>query len=953
MRNAVFRGLSRLLARLPLERAGRERIKATVYTRFGTWFAASPNYQLWRRAHPEGRPRPAWPPLRSPSISEWEALPRSTDPAGEPYVLVPVFRGETETLACLHAARRTAPRARLVVVDDASPEPRLSAALLALAEAGHFELIRNATNRGFLRSVERGMLFDPTADVVLLNADVVVFGDWLDRLRAAAGTDPHLGTLTPLSNHGDIASYPHPNAEQRARLEVDLETLDHFAAHVNGGCIVQAPSGVGFCLYVKRVCYEAVGGFDHAFAAGYGEESDFSCRAAEKGWHHGIAADVLVRHEGARSFGGRAPRLRRRAAATLAERHPAFEGLVDDFVARDPVSAARARIDAARLRARAGEDAKGEARAVLLVSHDWGGGVEAVVQERTAAYLGAGHPVYVLRARSGAQTPTFRLENSGELEALEDAGALADVHVDALPSLVDALRILRVACAEVHHVGAAGAGGAAMLVSLFGALDVPFRVALHDYGFDCPRLHLEDEAGRYCGEPDVSGCRRCLAERGHRFSTTEPALDLMDWRKMGRGLLLAADEVVCFTREAAARVRDRVPDARVVIESPFEPVPATTARVRRDAAGKDGLLRVLVPGAINDQKGFRVLLATAAEARRRRLPIRFEVVGYSRDDAALRAEGVTVRGRFAPEDADQVLAEAARAPCVVWLPSVAPETWGRVLTSTWRLGLHPVAFDLGALGERIRDAGRGTLWPLAWADDVTRLLEAFLAIKETEPMAPSLGDPPTEPPIPASLRTALARPPMGRLVFLDRDGVLGRDSPHYVRSLADWRPIPGSLEAIARLTRAGHRVAVVTNQSGIARGLLDERAVDAIHAKLRAQVAALGGRIDGVFFCPHHPDAGCSCRKPGTALLEEALRSLDAPAEGALFVGDKRSDALAAIAFGARAVLVETGQPLPPADDPIWAHAERAPDLATAISIWLGPSGGGALPQPASSLGST
>jgi D-glycero-D-manno-heptose 1,7-bisphosphate phosphatase len=146
-----------------------------------------------------------------------------------------------------------------------------------------------------------------------------------------------------------------------------------------------------------------------------------------------------------------------------------------------------------------------------------------------------------------------------------------------------------------------------------------------------------------------------------------------------------------------------------------------------------------------------------------------------------------------------------------------------------------------------------------------------------------------------------------RLVVLDRDGVINEDSGEFIKSVAEWRPIRGSLEAIAALTRGGYRVAVVTNQSGIGRGLFSESVLAAIHLHMTAAVREAGGELAGIYYCPHHPDAGCDCRKPKTALLRRLEHDLSCSLIGVPFVGDRFSDIDAAEAVGARAMLVRTG----------------------------------------------
>lgn len=147
-----------------------------------------------------------------------------------------------------------------------------------------------------------------------------------------------------------------------------------------------------------------------------------------------------------------------------------------------------------------------------------------------------------------------------------------------------------------------------------------------------------------------------------------------------------------------------------------------------------------------------------------------------------------------------------------------------------------------------------------------------------------------------------------RLVILDRDGVINEDSDEFIKSPAEWVPIPGALEAVARLNNAGYCVAVATNQSGIARGLMDVDAVNAIHQCMRARIAAFGGRVDLVAFCPHGPDDGCDCRKPKAGLLREVAQRFGASLTGVPVIGDSLRDIDAARSVGAFPILVRTGK---------------------------------------------
>ena len=147
-----------------------------------------------------------------------------------------------------------------------------------------------------------------------------------------------------------------------------------------------------------------------------------------------------------------------------------------------------------------------------------------------------------------------------------------------------------------------------------------------------------------------------------------------------------------------------------------------------------------------------------------------------------------------------------------------------------------------------------------------------------------------------------------KLAILDRDGVINFDSEHYIKSPAEWRPIPGSIEAIARLNQHGYRVAVATNQSGIGRGLFDMATLNAINDKMMELVFRQGGRIDALFFCPHTATAQCVCRKPRTGMFEEIASRFHTELKGVPAIGDSLKDLQAAEAVGAQPILVLTGK---------------------------------------------
>ena len=175
-----------------------------------------------------------------------------------------------------------------------------------------------------------------------------------------------------------------------------------------------------------------------------------------------------------------------------------------------------------------------------------------------------------------------------------------------------------------------------------------------------------------------------------------------------------------------------------------------------------------------------------------------------------------------------------------------------------------------------------------------------------------------------------------KLIVLDRDGVINYDSEHFIKSPEEWRPVPGSVEAVARLNHAGYRVVVATNQSGIGRGLFDMGMLNTIHEKMHKALAHAGARVDAIFFCPHTAESKCECRKPKAGMLIEIGKRFNTELTGVPCIGDSLRDLQAAEAVGAQPMLVLTGKGEKTLRDGTFPrNTVIFPDLAFAVSALL------------------
>jgi GT2 family glycosyltransferase len=325
----------------------------TLHVRFddGTGLSGSPLFNL-----------PAFVPPRS--VGKQAARQEPVD------VLVPVYDGLEETLECLNSVirsrefNRTAHR--LVVLDDATPNPALRQALTEMAAKGDIEHVQHAANLGFIRNVNRGMALSPERDVVWLNADTRVHGNWLDRLRMVAYSAKDIASVTPFTNNGELMSFPvsrvshtMPTAQQQAELDDFARMTDAPAIEIETGC--------GFCLYIKRDAIDEAGYLDEVhLLRGYGEETDWCLRARSLGWRHMGAPNVFVAHQGGISFGEEKSLRVAHNNGILKRRYPNASERYQAFCLRDPLKPARQALQRARFKHLASSMTDGAASAALL-----------------------------------------------------------------------------------------------------------------------------------------------------------------------------------------------------------------------------------------------------------------------------------------------------------------------------------------------------------------------------------------------------------------------------------------------------------------------------------------------------------------------------------------------------------------------------------------------------------
>ena len=626
-------------------------------------------------------------------------------------VIIPVYRGIDDTLACIFSvlsARNITPH-RVIVIDDKSPEEGLSQSLEKLAEDSLITLLTNSSNLGFVKTVNRGMMLSKRRDVILLNSDTEVFGDWIDRLRAQVYGEARIATSTPFSNNATIFSYPHYDRSNHQTLEVTFEELDRIAAKVNRGTNCIVPTGVGYCMYIRRVALDEIGFFDEElFGKGYGEENDFCMRAIEHAWDNVAAFDVFVRHTGEVSFAVEAESGKRSGYLRLTTTHPRYDEIIGKYIHRDPFKGARGRLDVARFGTASG------GRAVLMIWHGWGGGIEKHISDLTQLLYQEGIPTLVCtpladRSEGGLSNPFS-----------DDFPNLPNLVWSNLSECAQILRSLNLGRVHIHSVVGISDETIDEMVNSIRAAGLEYDFTVHDYAPVCPRITMIDRGGSFCGSPSADYCRECISRIGTPFGEVD--IDL--WRARYGALLNGARKIIVPDDDVADRLNNYMILTTDLIVRPH-PVPGPPVRSTRPSSNGGGRTIGII-GAIGEHKGSRILRMLCVDALERRLPIQYVLYGYTDAPDKDVFPNLNIVGHYADADFVNIISST---PCDIALYlSVWPETFSFTLDHAFNNRIYPVSFDIGAIAGRIRRTGFGETCPLDYMYDPTVLNDYLMGI---------------------------------------------------------------------------------------------------------------------------------------------------------------------------------------------------------------------------------
>ncbi len=660
-----------------------------------------------------------------------------------PAIIIPVYNAPREVDDCLRSVLlHTESKCRVIIIDDASPDPQIKKILGKYKGIKNFEIHTNKTNLGFTRTVNRGIGLAGRADVVFLNSDTKVTPGWLRKLRYAAYSSRDIGTVTPFSNNAGAFSAPIAGSDESPVPDwLDLDSYARAISQASRREYPVVPTGNGFCLYVKRECLDEVGELDaDSFPRGYGEENEFCMRAGRFGWRHIIDDTNYVYHVRSASFGESKRELMAAGRRVVDTRYPNYAAVVKECFGSLKIKAARNQVKVATdALSKFGGEVKPR---ILYVLSTYTGGTPQTNQDLMHS-LGDRIEAFVLRCNSKRMSLMYY--QNGEYVEMETH--ILSQEIKAFPhrseeyDVVVSHWLVKYAFELVHvrHIAWHGIG----LIEQAKKLGLPVVFSFHDFYTICPTVNLLDETNKYCGG-------KCTASAGQCKHSlwTEPDFPplknnaINQWRVMFQRLLQQCDAFVTTAQSAKNLLTATY---SFLGARPFEVIPhgrdfsAFGDVVPRYEKGER--LRILVPGNISNWKGANIVKYLSENSALHNFEL--HIMGAVSDELA-KAPGVVYHGKYIRDEFGEIVRNIK--PHIGAVFSISLETYCHTLTEMWAQGIPVLAYDLGAAGDRIKETGAGWLAeevsPEAALDAICRIMakpgdvlekkDKVLAWQETE-----------------------------------------------------------------------------------------------------------------------------------------------------------------------------------------------------------------------------
>ena len=637
-------------------------------------------------------------------FNAYEAIKRAAGNQAPVSILIPVYNALVELKACVKSVlRNTRHSYRLILINDSSSDPAVQPYLDSLVGIKQVEVYSNEVNLGFTATINKGIELAGKSDVIFLNSDTCVTPNWLVNLRLAAYSSELVGSATPFSNNAGAYSAPQIGVENSIPQGYSLDEWARAIAHTSGRIYAKAPTGHGFCMYIRRDCLNDVGELDQkAFPRGYGEENDFCMRALRKGWLHAVDQSTYIYHVRSASFGNAKTDLLKQGRAIVDERYPEYTTTVRSFLkqkdfvkAHDDISETLSILIKTKILIKP---------RVLYVLATKTGGTPQTNQDlmqaldpllETFVLYSNGKKIDLSYYSNGIYAPVETCNLNDELRVFPHRSNQYD------ETIAEWLTKYSIEIVHVRHIAWHSLG----LVDVAKLIGLPIVFSFHDFYTVCPTVKLLDNENKYCGGKCTVSIGECKYDlwRGNDNPSLKNS-GIIDWKNSFDSLLLKCDAFVT-TNESAKNV---LIDNYSSLKGRFFPViPHGRDFTKFNQISRNinsaSTIKLIFPGNITSAKGGAIMAQLAAMSNL--LNIEIHVLGNVSSD--IDVSNCFLHGSYGREDfIDKVSSIAPHVACIF---SIWPETHCHTLTESWAAGLPVIGFNIGAVGDRLSKTKAGWL----------------------------------------------------------------------------------------------------------------------------------------------------------------------------------------------------------------------------------------------------
>lgn len=600
-------------------------------------------------------------------------------------IIVPVYNGFDYLERLFKTIEQTDMKYRLFIIDDKSPDERVLPFLTEYAkDKENVFLFENSINLGFVQSVNKALSVSDS-DVAIVNTDVILPDKWLERLMIPIILRNDTASSTPFTNSGTICSFPVFCDNNDLFLGLDIDEIDNEFLKIKP-VYNEMPTGVGFCMGMKRNVINEIGIFDaEVFYKGYGEENDWCQRAIEHGYKNVHVENLFVWHKHGGSFLSEdKKRYIERNFKLLLQKHPNYEKDVALYCKKDPAKNIREYVKWQLISREAREN-------YVIFNHNWGGGAITYINDRIKSFMENGFGVIQIIGDA----------NYGIVVEYNYKGHKSQFAFKDFEEVYNTIKDIK--CKNIIINELVSFENLENVQNFVQKLKEHFKAKLtmlgHDFYAVCPSIYLMNDEDRHCFKPKEDDCRKCFENNSNKFYNNCASID--EWRKMWQSFLKKCDEIILFSENTKTYFEYWYEDVNISVL----PHQVNYIRPVRDYSKSEDKIIITVIGNLMKTKGSDIIYEMSELIKKENINAEIVVIGPDLDNC--KDKSIIIHGKYSREELPDLI-EKYKSD-VIFIASIWPETFSYTTEEAIKMNMPVAAFNIGAPAERLAKYDKGII----------------------------------------------------------------------------------------------------------------------------------------------------------------------------------------------------------------------------------------------------